>query len=47
MNLREELAESKLSEFMIIIDLLIPPGEITAPEPQMVPATDFTKLNTN
>ena len=41
MNLQEELAEPKLSEFIIIIDLLIPPGEITAPEPQVVPATDF------
>ena len=47
MNLREELTESKLSEFIIIIDLLIPSGEIMALEPQMVPATDFTKLNTN
>ena len=42
MNLREELAEPKLSEFMVTIDLLIPPGEIMAPEPQMVPATKFT-----
>ena len=33
MNLREELAEPKLLEFMVIIDLLIPPGEITVPEP--------------
>ena len=33
MNLREESAEPKLSEFMVIIDLLIPLGEITAPEP--------------
>ena len=41
MNLREELTELKLSEFMITIDLPIPPGEITAPEPQVVPATDF------
>ena len=45
MNLREESAEFKLLEFMIIIDLLIPPGEITAPEPQVVPATDFAQLN--
>ena len=47
MNLREELAEPKLLEFMITIDLLIPPGEITAPEPQVVPATDFAQLNTD
>ena len=33
MNLREELAEFKLLEFIIIINLLIPLGEITAPEP--------------
>ena len=33
MNLREELAELKLLEFIITIDLLIPLGEITAPEP--------------
>ena len=33
MNLREELTELKLLEFMVIIDLPIPPGEITAPEP--------------
>ena len=45
MNLREEPTEPKLSEFIITIDLLIPPGEITAPELQMVPATDFTQLN--
>ena len=45
MNLREEPAEPKLSEFIITIDLPIPPGEITAPEPQVVPATDFTQLN--
>ena len=32
-NLREELAEPKLLEFMVTIDLPIPPGEITAPEP--------------
>ena len=31
----------KLSEFIIIIDLLIPPGEITALELQLIPATDF------
>ena len=42
MNLREELTEPKLLEFMITIDLPIPPGEITALEPQVVPATDFT-----
>ena len=41
MNLQEELTEPKLSEFMITIDLLIPPGEITAPESQVVPATNF------
>ena len=45
MNLREELVKPKLSEFIITIDLPIPPGEITAPEPQMVPATDFAQLN--
>ena len=33
MNLREELAELKILEFIIIVDLPIPPGEITAPEP--------------
>ena len=33
MNLREELTEPKLLEFMVTIDLPIPPGEITAPEP--------------
>ena len=33
MNLREESMELKLLEFMVTIDLLIPPGEITAPEP--------------
>ena len=32
MNLREELAEPKLLEFIVTIDLLIPPGEIIAPE---------------
>ena len=42
MNLREEPAEPKLSEFIITIDLPIPPGEITAPEPQVVPAINFT-----
>ena len=42
MNLREELTEPKLLEFMVTIDLPIPLGEITAPEPQVVPATDFT-----
>ena len=41
MNLREEPAEPKLLKFIVIIDLLIPPGEITAPESQVVPATDF------
>ena len=39
--------EPKLSEFMVTIDLLIPPREITAPEPQGVPATDFAQLNTD
>ena len=34
--------EPKLSEFMVTIDLPIPPKKITAPEPQVVPATDFT-----
>ena len=33
MNLREELAELKISEFMVTIDLPIPLGEITALEP--------------
>ena len=33
MNLQEESAELKLSEFIITIDLPIPPGEISAPEP--------------
>ena len=33
MNLREELTELKLLEFMVTIDLLIPLGEITALEP--------------
>ena len=33
MNLREKLTEPKILEFMVIIDLPIPPGEITAPEP--------------
>ena len=42
MNLREEPVKPKLLEFIITINLLIPPGEITAPEPQVVPATDFT-----
>ena len=41
MNLREELAEFKLSEFMVTINLLISPGEIMALESQVVPATDF------
>ena len=45
MNLREELAEPKLLEFIVTIDLPIPPGEITAPESQVVPAIDFTQLN--
>ena len=47
MNLQEEPTEPKLLEFIITIDLLIPPGEITAPEPQVVPATDFMQLNTD
>ena len=34
--------EPKVLEFMITIDLPIPLGEITAPESQVVPATDFT-----
>ena len=42
MNLREEPTKPKLLKFIITIDLPIPPGEITAPEPQMVPTTDFT-----
>ena len=42
MNLWKEPIEPKLLEFMVIIDLPIPPGEIMAPEPQVVPATDFT-----
>ena len=33
MNLREEPPEPKLLKFIIIIDLLIPPGEIMALEP--------------
>ena len=33
MNLQEELAKPKLLEFIITINLPIPPGEITAPEP--------------
>ena len=41
-NLREEPMEPKLLEFIITIDLPIPPREIIAPEPQVVPATDFT-----
>ena len=32
MNLQEEPVEPKLSEFIITINLPIPPGEITAPE---------------
>ena len=47
MNLQEETAELKLSEFIIIIDLPILPGKIMAPEPQMVPAIDFTQFNTD
>ena len=39
--------ELKLLEFIITINLLIPPGEITAPEPQVVPATNFAQLNIN
>ena len=41
MNLREERIKPKLLEFIVTIDLPIPPGEITAPEPQVVPAIDF------
>ena len=33
MNLREELTELKLLEFMVTVNLLIPLGEITALEP--------------
>ena len=33
MNLREELTELKLLEFIMIIGLLISPGDIIAPEP--------------
>ena len=33
MNLREEPTELKLLEFMVTINLLILPGEITALEP--------------
>ena len=33
MNLREELTELKLLEFIVTIDLSIPPGEIMVPEP--------------
>ena len=32
MNLRKELTEPKLLEFMVTIDLPSPLGEITAPE---------------
>ena len=32
-NLREELMEPKLLKLMVTINLLIPPGEIIAPEP--------------
>ena len=42
MNLQEEPAEPKLLKFMVTINLPILPGEITALEPQVVPATDFT-----
>ena len=42
MNLQEELIKPKLLKFMVTIDLPIPPGKIMAPEPQVVPATDFT-----
>ena len=42
MNLQKELVKLKLLKFMVTIDLPIPPGEITALEPQVVPATDFT-----
>ena len=41
MNLQEEPAKLKVLEFIITIDILILLGEITAPEPQVVPATDF------
>ena len=41
MDLREKPAELKLLEFIITIDLPILLGEITALEPQVVPATDF------
>ena len=47
MNSQEEPVELKLLEFMVTIDLLILLREITAPEPQAVPATDFTQLNTD
>ena len=47
MNLREEPTEPKLLEFMDTIDLPISLGEITAPEPQVVPANDFMLLNTD
>ena len=47
MNLREKLTKPKLLEFMVIIDLPILLGEITEPEPQVVPATDFAQLNTD
>ena len=33
--------EFKLSEFMVIIDLLIPQGEIMALKSEVVSATDF------
>ena len=33
MNLREELTELKILEFIVTIDLPIPLGKITAPEP--------------
>ena len=45
MNLREEPTEPKLLEFIVIINLPIPPGKIAAPEPQVMPATDFVQLN--
>ena len=45
MKLQEEPTEPKLLKFMVTIDLPIPPKEITAPEPQVMPTTNFTQLN--
>ena len=42
MNLQEEPAEPKLSEFMVTVNLPIPLRKITALKPQIVPVTDFT-----